>query len=116
MVNVVNRHEQSYREIQQFIENPPDDLRIIEIFPPHALASSALGSRISSLNQDYHLGRRCGRYFLATLGQWLSDAEPLTSPRIVTPAAPVANAPDTRQIITPPLADNDEHYDKGSLA
>ena len=79
------------------------------------LASSALGSRISSLNQDYHLGRRCGRYFLATLGQWLSDAEPLT-PRIVTPPAPVANAPDNREIITPPLADNDADYDKGSLA
>jgi len=116
MINVLNKHEQSYREIQQFIENPPDDLRIIEIFPPHALASSALGSRIASLNQDYHLGRRCGRYFLATLGQWLSDAEPMTTARIVTPPAPAANAPDTRLIITPPLADNDADYDKGSLA
>lgn len=116
MINVLNKHEQSYREIQQFIENPPDDLRIIEIFPPHVLASSALGSSIAALNQDYHLGRRCGRYFLATLGQWLSDAEPMVSARVVTPPAPVANAPDTRLIITPPLADNDADYDKGSLA
>ena len=116
MIKVLQHHEQSYLEIQQFIDNPPGDLRIIEIYPPKPLASSALGSRIASLNQDYHLGRRCGRYFLATLGQWLSDAESQALPAMVTPPAPVANAPDNRPIITPPLADNDADYDKGSLA
>jgi len=40
----------------------------------------------------------------------------MVSARVVTPPAPVANAPDTRLIITPPLADNDADYDKGSLA
>ncbi|MDL4914009.1 MAG: patatin family protein [Enterobacterales bacterium endosymbiont of Blomia tropicalis] len=116
MINILHQHEQSYQEIQQYIEQPPGNLRIIEIFPPRALASNALGSRVSALNQDYHLGRRCGRYFLATLGQWLSDAEPFMRYVTVTPPAPVANAPDTRLIITPPLAGNDADYDKGSLA
>lgn len=116
MINILHQHEQSYQEIQQYIEQPPGNLRIIEIFPPRALASNALGSRVSALNQDYHLGRRCGRYFLATLGQWLSDAEPFMRYVTVTPPAPVANAPDTRLIITPPLAANDADYDKGSLA
>ena len=116
MINILHHHEASYREIQQFIEQPPDDLRIIEIYPPHVLASMALGSRIASLNQDYHLGRRCGRYFLATLGQWLSDAEPFVRYTTVTPPAPVANAPDNRPIMTPPLAGNDADYDEGSLA
>ncbi|MFW8120594.1 patatin family protein, partial [Klebsiella pneumoniae] len=65
---------------------------------------------------DYHLGRRSGRYFLATLGQWLCDAEPLARPIAVTPPAAVANAPDNRPVSTPPLAGNDADYDAGSLA
>ncbi|CAE1142337.1 patatin family protein [Serratia sp. Tan611] len=75
MVRIMRQHEQSYHRIQQFIEKPPGDLRIFEIFPPKPLASNALGSRLSSLNRDYHLGRRCGRYFLATVGHWLQAAE-----------------------------------------
>lgn len=68
MVKMLNLHAQSYRQTQKFIENPPDDVQIFEIYPPAPLATMALGSRLSSLNQDYHLGRRCGRYFLATIG------------------------------------------------
>ncbi|AKP34207.1 patatin-like phospholipase family protein [Yersinia aleksiciae] len=71
LVRIMQQHEQSYHRIQQFIEKPPGDLRIFEIFPPKPLASNALGSRVAALNQDYHLGRRCGRYFLATVGHWL---------------------------------------------
>ncbi|MFA3777358.1 patatin family protein [Yersinia sp. 1652 StPb PI] len=71
LVRIMQQHEQSYHRIQQFIEKPPGDLRIFEIFPPKPLASNALGSRIAALNRDYHLGRRCGRYFLATVGHWL---------------------------------------------
>ncbi|WP_049633139.1 patatin-like phospholipase family protein [Yersinia aldovae] len=77
LVRIMQQHEQSYHRIQQFIENPPDDLRIFEIFPPKPLASNALGSRVAALNRDYHLGRRCGRYFLATVGHWLMPREPL---------------------------------------
>ncbi|MBH2870219.1 patatin family protein [Serratia marcescens] len=76
MVRILQHHEQSYHRIQRFIEKPPGKLRIFEIFPPKPLASNALGSRLGSLNQDYHLGRRCGRYFLATVGQWMAQPEP----------------------------------------
>ncbi|WP_248943927.1 patatin-like phospholipase family protein [Serratia silvae] len=75
MVRVLQHHEQSYLRIQQFIEKPPGKLRIFEIFPPKPLASNALGSRLPALNRDYHLGRRCGRYFLATVGHWLLEQE-----------------------------------------
>lgn len=71
LVRIMQQHEQSYHRIQQFIEKPPGDVRVFEIFPPKPLASNALGSRVAALNQDYHLGRRCGRYFLATVGHWL---------------------------------------------
>ncbi len=75
MVRILQHHEKSYHRIQRFIEKPPGKLRIFEIFPPKPLASNALGSRLGSLNQDYHLGRRCGRYFLATVGQWMAQPE-----------------------------------------
>lgn len=115
LINILQVHEESYREIQRFIDNPPDSLRIIEIYPPRPLASNALGSRIAALNQDYHLGRRCGRYFLATLGQWLNDGNRLTR-RPVVPLLPVANEPQHQGIILAPVPGNDEDFDKGSLA
>ncbi|WP_145536378.1 patatin family protein [Yersinia alsatica] len=77
LVRIMQQHEQSYHRIQQFIEKPPGDLRIFEIFPPKPLASNALGSRVAALNRDYHLGRRCGRYFLATVGHWLLPKDSL---------------------------------------
>jgi len=88
----------------------------VEICPPRPLASMALGSRVAALNHDYHLGRRSGRYFLATLGQWLSDAEPARRSLPIAPPAAAANAPDARPLHTPPLAGNDAAWDEGSLA
>ncbi|MTC58079.1 Patatin-like phospholipase [Providencia rustigianii] len=69
MAAMLKVHLKSYRRTQEFIENPPDGVQIFEIYPPTPLKSSALGSKISALNQDYHVGRRCGRYFVATLAQ-----------------------------------------------
>ncbi len=113
MVNVLQLHEKSYHQIQQFIEQPPGKLRILEIFPPKPLASSALGSRVVSLNHDYHLGRRCGRYFLATLGQWLDDGAAVERHPVMTPPDRAANEP-----LQPdePVAGNDADYDTDSLA
>jgi predicted patatin/cPLA2 family phospholipase len=82
MVRILQHHEQSYHRIQQFIEKPPGELRIFEIFPPKPLASNALGSRVTSLNQDYHLGRKCGRYFLATVGHWLVEQDKLDGMKV----------------------------------
>ncbi len=92
MVRIMQAHESSYFATQQFIAAPPGNLNIIEICPPRQLASSVLGSRVSALNQDYHLGRRSGRYFMATVGQWLRNNGGRA--KIVLPAAPVANEPD----------------------
>lgn len=41
LVNLVQHHETSYRDIQQFIEKPPGKLRIFEIYPPKPLHSIA---------------------------------------------------------------------------
>ncbi|MEW5289582.1 patatin family protein [Erwinia papayae] len=116
LMNVMHLHEESYRQTQEFIENPPGDLTIIEIFPPQPLASMALGSRVASLNKDYHLGRRCGRYFLATAGQWLQENRLQLSRQAVVPATPVANEPERTVNMPGTLADNDADYNEGSLA
>lgn len=71
-MNMAQVHIETYTETQKFIQSPPEDCVVIEIFPPTTLRSSALGSRLSALNHDYHIGRRCGRYFLATIGQHFS--------------------------------------------
>src|SRR5471032_3247905 len=90
LVRMMQHHESSYHRIQQFIENPPGDLRIFEIFPPKPLASHALGSRLPALNQDYHLGRRCARYFLSAASHWFIPRDnehtmPFITPRKARP-------------------------------
>lgn len=90
LVNLVQHHEKSYMAIQRFIETPPGNLRIFEIYPPKLLNSMALGSRLPALRDDYKIGRLCGRYFLATVGKLLAETPPLVrhSP-IITPALQV---------------------------
>lgn len=85
LVRMMQHHESSYHRIQQFIENPPGDLRIFEIFPPKPLASHALGSRLPALNQDYHLGRRCARYFLSAASHWFIPRENERPMAFITP-------------------------------
>lgn len=104
LINLVQHHETSYAAIQRFIDKPPGDLRIFEIYPPAPLKSIALGSRQVALRSDYKLGRQCGRYFLATVGRMLARKPPLrrfSAPAITAPAitAPVAQ-PDTVPLIT----------------
>ena len=123
LVNLVQHHETSYSEIQQFIEKPPGQLRIFEIYPPKPLLSMALGSRIPALRQDYKTGRLCGRYFLATVGKLLADEPPLvrhispiiTSVPLFTPPAPVANDIPVAAMTDVPQA-NDTIFNHEDLA
>lgn len=76
MAAMLKVHLKSYRRTQEFINNPPKDVQVFEIHPSVPLRSSALGSKVSSLNLDYHTGRRCGRYFIAALGHYFAkDAQ-----------------------------------------
>jgi len=123
LMNVVQHHEASYRATQQFIEQPPDNLRIIEIYPPKPLKSMALGSALPALREDYKTGRLCGRYFLATIGKLLAEIPPLLrhAPRIqvpatvVVPPAPVANDTLQTPLVDVPQA-NDGSFDHEDLA
>lgn len=123
LVNLVQHHEASYRDIQRFIEKPPGKLRIFEIYPPKPLHCMALGSRIPALREDYKIGRLCGRYFLATVGKLLAKSAPLPrqTPKIVVPGlvvvppAPVANDAHAPVVTGAPQA-NDTTFNNEDLA
>ena len=83
MIELLLEHEASYRQTQSFLNNPPDDVTIYEIFPPKPLQSSLLGSALLSLETDYQLGYQSGRYFLSTLGRRFSHLQPNLSPDAV---------------------------------
>lgn len=123
LLNLVQHHEESYRDIQSFIEKPPGKLRIFEIYPPKPLLSNALGSRLPSLTADYKTGRLCGRYFLATIGKLLVAKPPLRRhlPPINTPGPlvipPVAAANESLvKPLTSGLQANDAAFDNEDLA
>ena len=126
LLNLVQHHETTYRATLDFINKPPDKLRIIEIYPPRALSSMALGSRIPALREDYKTGRLCGRYFLATLGRLLAERPPLrrhtpviapviAPATLVVPPAGVANDAVTTPLVDLPQA-NDALFDNEDLA
>ncbi|MEW7002186.1 DUF6363 domain-containing protein [Serratia ureilytica] len=106
MVRILQHHEQSYHRIQRFIEKPPGKLRIFEIFPPKPLASNALGSRLGSLNQDYHR-RRCGRYFRhrrpvdGAAGAGRHEGEKALSRRLIQPENVRMPSPIVTDIVMP---------------
>ncbi|MFP1529145.1 DUF6363 domain-containing protein [Escherichia coli] len=54
LVDLVQHHETSYRDIQQFIEKPPGKLRYRNL-SAEAGHSIALGSRLPALREDYNL-------------------------------------------------------------
>lgn len=117
---MAQQHQASYSKTQQFIENPPGNLRIFEIYPPKALLSNALGSSLSALNADYKIGRLCGRYFLATVGKLLVAEAPLKRyiPTVTVPLIPLAtqnNNVETTSFIVPDSA-NDASCDDKDLA
>jgi predicted patatin/cPLA2 family phospholipase len=68
LMQIVEAHERCFNDFHDFIRSPPEDTRVIEIFPHQSLHSRVLGSSRTQLDQDYELGRRCGLYFLQTLG------------------------------------------------
>ncbi|MTD41116.1 patatin family protein [Erwinia sp. CPCC 100877] len=124
LINLVQHHETSYAAIQQFIDKPPGNLRIFEIYPPAPLKSIALGSRQAALLSDYKLGRQCGRYFLATVGRMLTGKPPLrrfitsvdTAPAVLPQAASLIT-PANDNVVSPLASEaNDAAFNSEDLA
>ncbi|GIU29555.1 patatin family protein [Shewanella schlegeliana] len=76
-------HEYAYRDALRFIESPPDDLEIIQIFPEQNLKSKLIGSKKLALQSDYLQGKQAGVAFIK------QHAETLLQPvKAIARAAP----------------------------
>ena len=64
-------HQYAYRDALRFIDSPPDDLEIIQIFPTQSLKSRLIGSKKAALQSDYLLGKQAGIAFIEQHAQSL---------------------------------------------
>lgn len=64
VIDLITHHEDSYQKNLAFINNPPADVTIHQIFPQQPLASSLVGSQPQALKQDYQLGITAGVAYL----------------------------------------------------
>ncbi|WP_394220931.1 patatin family protein [Alteromonas gracilis] len=63
-IDYLLQHEQAYQKELAFIENPPEGVKLIEIFASDKLQSKLLGSTDAQLRHDYKLGKRAGLAYL----------------------------------------------------
>ena len=64
VLDLITHHENAYQATLDFIEQPPKDIEIIQVYPEQVLASSLVGSSQESLNNDYDVGFKAGLNFL----------------------------------------------------
>ena len=67
-IDFLLQHEKAYQQALTFIECPPDDVEIIQIFASEKLQSKLLGSADAQLKHDYRLGQQAGITFLKDNG------------------------------------------------
>lgn len=63
-IDYLVQHEQAYQQELAFIDKPPEDLKIIQIFAKDNLQSKLLGSTDADLQHDYRAGIVAGNAFL----------------------------------------------------
>jgi predicted patatin/cPLA2 family phospholipase len=64
VLDLITHHENAYQATLNFIDQPPKDVEIVQIYPEQVLASGLVGSSDESLNDDYELGFKAGLGFL----------------------------------------------------
>ena len=64
VLDLITHHENAYQATIDFIEQPPSDLEIVQIYPEQPLESKLVGSNLDSLETDYELGFKAGLKFL----------------------------------------------------
>lgn len=72
-IDYLLQHEQAYLDEQKFIENPPNDVEIIQIFADETLHSKLLGSTNDDLRKDHKLGVKAGREYLKSQNARIVD-------------------------------------------
>lgn len=72
IIEMLNRHYRTYEDLNQFLLEPPEGLKVIQIAPERALRSRALLSDKDDLEVDYREGRLVGRQFLEHFAELLN--------------------------------------------
>lgn len=57
-----------YMESVQFIKNPPDDVKILEIAPPPGMAADRVTKNLKILMDTYNRGMECGKKYIENAG------------------------------------------------
>ncbi|WP_181902283.1 patatin-like phospholipase family protein [Thalassotalea euphylliae] len=65
-IRILDKHESAYQQTQQFIEQPPADVKVLEVKPFTPLSSKVLGSSKAALVDDYRQGVAAGQQFIQT--------------------------------------------------
>ncbi|MFT7681770.1 MAG: putative patatin/cPLA2 family phospholipase [Moritella dasanensis] len=73
VVEMLARYYQSYRELNDFLVNPPEGLTVIQIAPKKVLRSRALLSDKDDLEMDYREGKEVARHFVKNFADILND-------------------------------------------
>ena len=73
ILDMLVRYHRTYRDVNDFLVNPPQGLQVIQIAPEKALNSSALLSSYEDLELDYQQGKQIGEQFVTSFSQLLNQ-------------------------------------------
>ncbi|PKH06813.1 patatin family protein [Moritella sp. Urea-trap-13] len=73
VIEMLARYYQSYRELNDFLVNPPEGLTVIQIAPKKVLRSRALLSDKDDLEIDYREGKEVARHFVKNFADILNE-------------------------------------------
>ncbi|MCD9498461.1 patatin family protein [Photobacterium carnosum] len=72
ILEMLARYHHTYRDVNDFLVNPPQGLQVIQIAPEKSLNSSALLSSYEDLELDYQQGKQIGEQFVTSFSQLLN--------------------------------------------
>ncbi|PSU98940.1 patatin-like phospholipase family protein [Photobacterium kishitanii] len=73
ILEMLARYHRTYRDVNDFLVNPPLGLQVIQIAPEKTLNSSALLSSYEDLELDYRQGKQIGEQFVTSFSQLLNQ-------------------------------------------
>ncbi|ELR67765.1 Putative esterase of the alpha-beta hydrolase superfamily [Photobacterium marinum] len=73
ILEMLNRYYKTYDEMSQFLLDPPEGLKVIQITPERPLKSRALLSDKDDLEVDYREGKLVGRHFVEHFSETLNE-------------------------------------------
>lgn len=73
ILEMLARYHHTYRDVNDFLVNPPQGLQVIQIAPEKSLNSSALLSSYEDLELDYQQGKQIGEQFVTSFSQLLNQ-------------------------------------------